>query len=455
MRNISPVLVMMVTSAIALGACSKVEKIFNPREERRLGGERVSIMEMQQSLRPDAPSGQAAEGEAAAAPTMMNIPAAWANEFWPQAGGYPNHSMQHLALRDGALSVAWEVSIGEGSSDEIPLVAQPVVVDGRIFTLDTDSHLSAFNIENGATLWGINVRAKDEDDAVIGGGMGFADGILYVTTGYDEVLAVNPQNGGIIWRVTIPSAARAAPTVMDGRIYVSTLDNRLIALNARDGAMLWEHSGFSESAGLVGAASPTATRSIVIPAFSSGEVTALRVENGSVAWSENLAGIRNMGGLSSLADIKGLPVVDNGLVIAISFSGKIAAMEELSGTRVWQRDIGGSQTPWVAGDYVYVVSVDNELVALDRKTGSILWVSQLDKYTDPEDLEGKILWAGPVLAGGRLILTGSDGRMVEFHPQTGAAIAQSDLGRMMILPPVVANGTLYILSENGMLAALR
>jgi outer membrane protein assembly factor BamB len=299
------------------------------------------------------------------------------------------------------------------------------------------------------------VRPDDEDDAVIGGGVGFADGVLFATTGYDEVIALNPANGTILWRRDIPAAARAAPTIMDGRLFIATLDNRLLALNPADGALFWEHAGLSESAGLVGAASPTATRNIVIPAFSSGEITALRVENGSVAWSENLAGVRSIGGISSLSDIKALPVVDNGVVIAFSFSGKMAAIDELSGNRIWQRDIGGSQTPWVAGDYIFALSSDNELMALNRTSGSILWVTQLDKYTDPDDLQGKILWAGPLLAGGRLILTGSDGRLVEFNPMTGEALAQSDLDRAMVIPPIVANGTLYILSENGMLAALR
>jgi outer membrane protein assembly factor BamB len=434
---------------VALAGCSQVENVFSPKEEKILSGDRVSIIELQKSIMADA----APEGQAPAA--LPALPAVWQNEFWPQAGGYPNHSMQHLALKEGALSVAWEVSIGEGSSDEIPLNAQPIVVDGRIFTMDTDSHLRAFDIKNGQQLWQVNVRPDDEDDAVIGGGVGFADGVLFATTGYDEVIALNPVNGTILWRRDIPAAARAAPTIMDGRLYIATLDNRLLALNPADGALLWEHAGLSESAGLVGAASPTATRNIVIPAFSSGEITALRVENGSVAWSENLAGVRSIGGISSLSDIKALPVVDNGVVIAFSFSGKMAAIDELSGNRIWQRDIGGSQTPWVAGDYIFALSSDNELMALNRTSGSILWVTQLDKYTDPDDLQGKILWAGPLLAGGRLILTGSDGRLVEFNPMTGAALAQSDLDRAMVIPPIVANGTLYILSENGMLAALR
>src|SRR5690606_29173854 len=148
-------------------------------------------------------------------------------------------------------------------------------------------------------------------------------------TGYDEILALNPETGAVIWRKDIPVPARAAPTVLDDRIFVTTLDNRLMALNAADGEVLWEYTGISESAGLVGAASPAAGREIVVPAFSSGEVLALRVENGALAWSENLSAFGALAGrLGSLSDIRGLPVIDKGLVIAVSFGGRLAAIDE-------------------------------------------------------------------------------------------------------------------------------
>ncbi len=423
---------------LALAACDKSDKA-------PLKGDRLSVLELQKSLQPDAVSEDTAE---------LVVPKSWQNEFWPQAGGYPNHSMQHLALNEGAFKEAWSAKIGDGSTNELPLVAQPVVVDGRIYTLDTDSHLSAFDTKTGKQLWRTNVRDKDEDDPVIGGGMAFSNAVLYVTTGYDELLAVNPTNGKLFWRKDLPAPARAAPTIMDDRLYVSTLDSRLLALNPKDGNLLWEYVGISETAGLVGAASPAANYDIVVPVFSSGEMTALRVENGSVAWTDNLSNLRAMGGLASLSDIKGLPVIDKGLVIAVSFSGRIVAIDERSGNRVWQREIGGSQTPWVAGSHVFVVSEENELIALNRDNGAILWVTPLDKYEDG-DKGDKVFWTGPIMAGGRLLLAATDGRLLEVVPETGKQLAQSRIGGSFIIPPVVADKTLYLLSENGTLMAFR
>jgi len=438
-------LILSLFAVALLSGCSTVKDVFSEDDETPLEGERISILELQKNLEPDSP---ALEGQGYVAP------AAWRNEFWPQAGGYPNHSMQHLMLNDESLDPAWTAKIGQGSTKELPLTAQPIVVDGKVFTLDTDSQLSAFDAATGKRLWQADVRDPEEDDPVIGGGIAYSRGVLYVTNGYDELLSINPVNGELIWRVPLPAPSRAAPTIMDERIFVSTLDNRLVALSVENGALLWEYSGISESAGLVGAASPAASRDVVIPAFSSGEIFALRVENGSVAWAENLSAFRHATGVAGLSDIRGLPVTDKGLVIVISFGGRMAAIDERTGTRIWQREIGGAETPWVAGNHLFVISNDSELVALGRDNGVIRWVTQLPRF-EGEDKDESIFWTGPVLAGERLIVASSDGRIAEIDPATGKAVRDWSVESGVRIAPVVAGGTLYMLGEDGTLMAFR
>src|SRR3546814_13420392 len=84
----------------------------------------------------------------------------------------------------------------------------------------------------------------------------------------------------------------------------------------RSGEKLWLHTGFSEPAGLLGGASPAVDGETVVVPYSSGEIFALRVENGRVVWSDNLTAVRRADALSSLADIRAAPVVDRGLVLA-------------------------------------------------------------------------------------------------------------------------------------------
>jgi len=419
---------------------------FSSDEELILQGERVSVLDLQTELEPEDTS-LIKEGPV--------LPKPWKNEFWPQAGGYPSHSMQHVAFTPEQPQKIWNTDIGEGASVRFPLTSAPIVVAGTIYTLDANHTVSAFDADTGERRWRSDIRHLDEEDRVIGGGISYSRGVLYASNGYNELLGLNPLSGKILWRKTLPAPARAAPTIMDGRIFVMTLDNRILAYDAEDQQSLWEFVGVSEAAGLVGAASPAVNREIVIPAFSSGELFALRVQNGAVAWAESLASVRPASGMASIADIRGLPVIDKGIVIAISFSGRIVAIDARSGARVWSREIGGTETPWVSGNMVYVMSSDNALVALSRDKGIIRWVKQLPRYEKEESKKGLILWKGPLMAGGRLILASSHGYAIEIDPETSDVIREWETGQDVSTMPIIADGVLYLLAENGTLTAYK
>ncbi|MCK6417528.1 MAG: PQQ-binding-like beta-propeller repeat protein [Alphaproteobacteria bacterium] len=431
-------------AALMLAGCSSVSGLFSDKD-KPLEGERMSVLSMQQSLKPDA--------QASAMSESMMLPAPWRNDFWPQAGGYPNHAMQNLALNT-ALKRVWSADIGEGV-DEYPLTMQPLVVNGVVYTLDSDSNVKAFSADNGRVLWQTSIAKDGEDENVIGGGLSFGENFLFATNGYDQIMALSPREGKILWRAKLPAAARAAPTIMNGRVFVPTLDNRLLALAAANGSVLWEYQGLSEMTGLIGAASPAVTDDVAVAAFSSGEIVALRVENGSVAWTDNLSGINAFGGLASLADIRALPVAERGLVFAVSYGGRMAAIDSRTGSRVWQRDIASMHTPWVAGDFVFVLTLDQSLIAMNARDGSIAWVSDLPKFADPEDRDEPIRWVGPLLAGGRLLVAGSHGYVLDVNPRNGALGRGWKAGDSVSVPPVVAAETLYLLDNGGTLLAYR
>ena len=435
----------LILSVFMLNGCSLLDS--GGDKKPPLEGERISVLELQKTLVADEASGKG---------QVFSLPDPWPNDSWPQAGGYPNHSMQNLSLSNDSLKRAWSADIGSGGSGDIPLTATPVVAGGVIYTLDTQAQLSAFSVQTGKRLWKSDVQHKNEDEAVIAGGIAFAHGMLYVTNGYDEVLALSPKNGDIKWRKRLPAPSRAAPAVINGRVFVSTVDSRLIALSAKDGVSLWEYTGIGETTGLLGAASPAVNHDIVVPVFSSGEITALRVENGSVAWSDNLSNVRRFGGgLEGISDIKAMPVLDRGLVVAMSFGGKLAAIDEGSGTRIWQREIGGSQTPWVAGSHVYVLSSENQLIALSLADGSIRWVQELARFENEKKMEKPIYWSGPVMASGKLIMAGSHGYILQVDAHNGDIVQKMKVRKNIQVSPIVAQDTLYALSEDGTLMAYR
>ncbi len=415
-------------------------------EEKPLAGERLSILDMQKQLHPTANSSQ----------TKITIPPATQNEDWPQAGGYPHHALQNLTLESAdQLEKIWSADIGTGSTKNLPLMAQPVVADGKVFTLDTNFAVTAFHNQTGKKLWRANVKHQTEKEPVISGGIAYSGNVLYVTSGYNEVLALNPENGEIYWRTAISAPSRAAPTIKNGRIFITALNNNAIALNATNGKILWEYEGVGETTGLLGSASPAADENLVISAFSSGDLVALRVENGSVSWSDSLANSLRLGGMSGLSDIRGLPVISGNIIVAISYGGKIVAVDKNSGNRLWQSNISGSEAPWVSGNAIYVLSTDYKLLALDRFNGKVIWITEIQKFKNAEKRKNLITWAGPIMAGGRLLLTGSNGQVLEINPQNGQKATTWSVKKPLHISPIVAGGTLYLLADDGSLLAYR
>ena len=288
-----------------------------------------------------------------------------------------------------------------------------------------------------------------------GGGPAFWNNRLYVATGYAQVLALDPADGKVIWRTNVSAPVHSPPTVVDGRVFAVTVENELNALDANDGRKLWSHNGIPETAGLLGGASPAAEGEVVVAAYSSGELFALRVENGRAVWSDNLASTRGSNAVAGLADIRGRPVIDRGRVFAVSHSGRMTAIDLRRGDRVWEREIASSHSPWVVGDYVFVLANDNELLCLTRDAGKVRWVRQLRRFEDEKAKSDPILWAGPVLASNRLIVLSSLGEAVSVSPYTGEVVSSQGLSSGGFLGPVVADNALYLLTDDANLSAYR
>ena len=143
----------------------------------------------------------------------------------------------------------------------------------------------------------------EDDDSHIGGGLAFDDGRIFVTTGFAEVIALEAKTGKELWRRNVVAPMRAGPTVRGGRVFAVTLNNQLFALNSVTGEIMWRHRGLPEMASVLGGASPAVDRGIVVVAYTSGELIALKVENGRVLWQDTLTTAGQTDVLSSLAGL--------------------------------------------------------------------------------------------------------------------------------------------------------
>ena len=382
------------------------------------------------------------------------LPAAQRNSEWAQAGGTAGKASGHLALAETPVR-AWSTQIA-GSSERRRLAASPVVGAGKLYAVDTDGVIHAFDASSGASLWNHRTELDGGLKATaFGGGVSYADGRVFATNGAGDVLAMDANSGAELWKVKPGGPLRGAPTIAFNSVYVMSQDNQIFALDAADGKLKWQESGSASQAGVFGVAAPAAGQGTVIAGYSSGELAAYRYENGRVLWTDALSRTSISTQVGTLADIDADPIIDAGRVYALGQGGRMAAYELTTGQRIWELNLAGISTPAIAGEWIFTLTDDARLLAIARATGKVRWITQLARYRDEEDKKGPIFWTGPVLAGNQLWVASSEGEIYRISTGEGSAAMFTDIKDSVSLAPIVAEGTLYILDDSGRITAWR
>ncbi len=480
-----PALALM--AALMLSACSTlggignaVDKI-NPfdkseaakkAEQGEVAGEneRISILTLDNTLKVSG----------TISPDSVSLPEQYVNADWPQPGGAATHVVQHTGA-SGPLAKIWTKNMGDGSGRKGRVVAPPVISGGKLFVMDGDNTVRAVDLSSGDTAWshkvsvklkgrtrtgkvGLIERARNplslgdkggNDKESVGGGVTTAGGVVYVSSGLGVVEALDMATGSSKWRKVMRVPIHSAPTVAGGRLFVVTDDNEILAMNAANGDVIWTYQAIVESARMLTAPSPAVVDEVVIAPFASGELVAMRVQNGSVLWQDALSSGGRLTPLATLNDIAAGPVIADGYVIASAQSGTMSAFDLRTGQRVWSQPAGTIGYPWVAGDFVYSVTTEGQAICLSKIDGSVVWMTQLREFKKEKKRKHRISWAGPVLAGERLMLFSSRGEGVELNPYTGAVAREFEVGGAVYVPPIIANETVYVLTDDAKVVAFK
>ena len=448
MRHVSRVTILLLSASLLAG-CAGGDGgplgIFKKKDKVTVPGERVAVLVNEADIDVDPTT----------ATEPMSLPAAVTNDAWAQSGGDANKSVGHVSLGT-SLGVAWTASIGKGSDKDGRLGGGPVVAEGKIFTIDTTGTVRAFDANAGHQLWSARFgEVGDNAASIYGGGVAYDGGKVYATNGLGYVAALNAADGSAVWMVKPGGSLRGEPSVDGNAVYVMSQDNQIYSLKTADGTTNWSNAASLEIAGVFGAAAPSIGQGTVVAGFSSGELNAYRYENGRMVWQDALSRTTMSTSVASLSDIDADAVIDNGVVYAIGQGGRMVALDLFSGQRIWELNFAGIATPWVAGDWVFAVNDKAQLVAIARRTGKIRWINQMPRYEKMKSRKGPITYVGPVLAGERLIVAGSNGALINVNPVDGAFQSQVDLDDGVSFQPVVANNTLYLLTDSGRLIAYR
>jgi len=389
----------------------------------------------------------------------LGIPAPVMNASWSHRNGAARGRLVNPALRP-VPQLIWTADIGVGDARRRRLISAPIVAGGLIFTMDASGQVTAVN-RNGQIAWSRSVVPDGQvPDSGNGGGFAEEGGVLFVTSGFGEVLALNPGNGGTIWQRTVEAPIRAAPTVADGRVFVVQRNDTAYALDARGGQILWRVQGVG-GPGLLGGASPAVDGQLAVLPFASGEVLGVLARNGLAVWGTAITGGRRDVARNSIVDVSGDPVIDGDVVYASNQAGRTISLDSRTGERNWTIEEGSYGPAWPVGGSLFLLSDQGALVRADAATGALLWRAKLPELFPNPGWFGRgkpfkaIGYHGPVLAGGRLWVAGADGLLRAFNPVDGALLAELPLPGGAAAGPVVAGGVMYIATQDGKLLAFQ
>lgn len=438
-------LVTLSSASLILTACDAF------KEKEKLKGERESLLVQDEKVLPD--------------PTLYTLPVILPKtesyHTWQQAGGTASHVVPPLAINPKP-NMLWDSSIGTGNTEDNKLVSSPVTDEKFLYVADSAGTISALDKRDGSTKWTFSTKPEDENSESHGSGIAVEEGKVIVTSSYGEVIALDNSSGKVLWRKKLDAPFRTSPTIHNGKIYAVSLTNKTHALSLKDGAELWTHVGTPELTALLGGASPAVVNDMVVTTYSSGEVFALHPETGAPLWSDMLMSALRVDSVSSIPHVRARPIITETHVYVISHGGRFVCLDKTNGMRVWQLEISGIRSPALIGDYLFLITQDNQVVCVQKMTGKIRWSVQLPKLYNVlnpgfglSPVSDPMTWAGPVAVNDELLFSGSNGDLLFLSAKDGSKKSLIATKDSMIQSPIVANKTIYVLSENGRVKAYK
>jgi len=313
---------------------------------------------------------------------------------------------------------------------------------------------------------------------------------VYFASG-DRMYALDVETGALKWRFPqdqpLGTRIRTTPAIMDNMLYFGADDGKLYALNTSTGKGTW----LFDTRTSVGS-TPTVADGIVYFGSADGHIFAIDTRTGAEVPSWK-------GGFTAQDEISGAPVVANGIVYAISLdqvlhaigaaTGKERFNVRLGGTVLRQRPVvydsyvyacAGAKiscfmarnlaprwnlilpndiavTPAVSNDGLFVITADNTIYSFDPRTGRVLWKNppklQYDVLAAPT-ISGGTLFVGTVL-GGIYAINARTGEVEWLYQTQPSTISDDAIAKWtnVAASPVVADGKLFVLSDDGSLAA--
>ena len=260
----------------------------------------------------------------------------------------------------------WSRSIGDGQGDIFNKL-KPAIADDMIYVAAADGTVEALSLDRGKRVWDIDL------DQLLVGGVGVSHDLVMVGTAAGEVVVLNREDGSELWRKQVGGEVLAAPQSNGRMVFVQTFDGQMLGLDAKDGKRLWSYRNNLPALTLRGTSNPIMVRDAVISGFANGRAISFDMQTGAVRWSTRVSIAKGDSEIERIADVDGDLLESGGLVYAVSYQGKVAAIEPGSGRIMWSNDASSYVGLSEGFDNIYVSGSDGTVTAFEKNGRSARW----------------------------------------------------------------------------------
>ncbi len=378
-----------------------------------------------------------------------------------ESAGHPGlnsgHQGGHLTLAL-PLGEIWSAQIAE-PEDDVVMLAQPVIANALVYALGADARLTAFDLETGEVSW--QAQVNDSDTGLFpgrAGGMAANGSVVAVHAARKTLAVFEASTGAELWSAVHDSPLAGGPTLINNdAVVVTDIDGYVFVYGLGDGVLRWRNVGLPVETIVFGASSPAVNGGELVIAGAGGEVSVHRLSDGQLLWAESLANFSPTTPLEELGDVLAHPVHDGRQLYVISQSGLLSAFDARTGVQIWEHAVAGVQMPWLAGDSLFVISVDGRLLCLRRTDGAVRWIADLDSGLPGGVTASNAVrrYFGPVVASGLVHAVSQGGRLVSLDADTGKLVETTGLDSDVVAAPQIAGSIFVYLTASGQLTALR
>jgi len=308
-----------------------------------------------------------------------------------------------------------------------------IKVTGTTITIASSSGVvQAVDARTGSELWQVNVSTA------LAAGVG-SDGVFTALVTRDNELVVL-ESGKESWRQRLGAQGFTAPLVAGARVFVLLADRSVAAFDAKSGRKLWNQQRPGEPLVLRQAGVMQAVGDTLVVGLS-GRLVGMGPQDGAIRWEAPIASPRGTNDIERLVDLVAGVSREGDVVCARAFQAAVGCVNTTRGALVWTRPAMGSEGVHGDDKFVYGTESDGKIIAWRRADGERVWVSERLRYRG---------LTAPLVIG-RSVAVGDGSGLVHFlSREDGSPLNRMPTdGSAVVAKPVLAGGTLVVVTRNG------